>query len=151
MTPKKNSTRNHLNTAPRPWALKAEGLCRSNRHGTQRPAWALHCQDSPVSSPLEIQLAETTPSGFQSLRVTALRAQSHLTLWPRMDCSPQALLSMGFSRQEYWRGLPGPPPGALPQLGIKPRLLRLLHWQVGSLPLSHLGSPQGNTSIYKSS
>jgi len=27
---------------------------------------------------------------------------------------------MGFSRQEYWSGLPGPPPGDLPNPGIKP-------------------------------
>ena len=27
---------------------------------------------------------------------------------------------MGFSRQEYWSGLPCPPPGDLPQLVIKP-------------------------------
>ena len=27
---------------------------------------------------------------------------------------------MGFSRQEYWSGLPCPPPGALPDPGIKP-------------------------------
>ena len=31
----------------------------------------------------------------------------------------QALLSMGFPRQEYWSGLPFPPPGDLPDLGIK--------------------------------
>jgi len=37
-----------------------------------------------------------------------------------MDCSPQAPLSMGFSRQEYWRGLPGLPLGDLPDPGIKP-------------------------------
>ena len=30
-------------------------------------------------------------------------------------------LSMGFSRQEYWSGLPFPPPGKLPDPGIKPR------------------------------
>ena len=30
-------------------------------------------------------------------------------------------LSMGFSRQEYWSGLPCPPPGDLPNPGIKPR------------------------------
>ena len=34
------------------------------------------------------------------------------TLWT--DSSP---LSMGFSRQEYWSGLPCPPPGDLPDLG----------------------------------
>ena len=33
----------------------------------------------------------------------------------------QAPLSMGFSRQEYWSGLPFPSPGDLPHPGIKPR------------------------------
>ena len=32
----------------------------------------------------------------------------------------QAPLSMEFSRQEYWSGLPFPPPGDLPNPGIKP-------------------------------
>ena len=32
----------------------------------------------------------------------------------------QAPLSMGFSKQEYWSGLPCPPPGDLPDPGIKP-------------------------------
>ena len=43
-------------------------------------------------------------------------------------CDPaarQAPLSMGFSRQEYWSGLPCPPPGDLPDPGIEPRLLSL--------------------------
>ena len=34
----------------------------------------------------------------------------------------QAPLSMEFSRQEYWSGLPHPPPGDLPDPGIKPVL-----------------------------
>ena len=33
----------------------------------------------------------------------------------------QAPLSVGFSRQEYWSGLPFPSPGALPNPGIEPR------------------------------
>ena len=33
----------------------------------------------------------------------------------------QAPLSMGFSRQEYWSGLPFPSPGDLPNPGIEPR------------------------------
>ena len=33
---------------------------------------------------------------------------------------------MGFSRQEYWSGLPFPPPGDLPDPGIEPGLLHLL-------------------------
>ena len=35
----------------------------------------------------------------------------------------QAPLSMGFSRLEYWNGLPCPPPGDLPDLGIELSLL----------------------------
>ena len=35
----------------------------------------------------------------------------------------QASLSMGFSRQEYWSGLPCPPPGDLPDPGIEPTSL----------------------------
>ena len=38
----------------------------------------------------------------------------------------QAPPSMGFSRQEYWSGLPFPPPGDLPNPGIEPHLLSLL-------------------------
>ena len=45
------------------------------------------------------------------------------TLWDPMDFSPSAPLSMGFSRQEYWSGLPCPPPGDLPNPGIKPASL----------------------------
>ena len=62
-------------------------------------------------------------------------AQLRLTLSNPMDCGPQAPLSTGFSRQEYWSGLPSPPPGDLPKPGI-----HLLHWQANSLPLSHPGS-----------
>ena len=40
-----------------------------------------------------------------------------------MDPSPQAPVSMGFSRQEYWSGLPCLPPGDLPNLGIDPESL----------------------------
>ena len=47
------------------------------------------------------------------------------------------LLSMGFSWQEYWSGLPCPPPGDLPNLGVKAVSPEL---QVGSLLLSHWGS-----------
>ena len=45
---------------------------------------------------------------------------------------------MGFSRQEYWSGLPFPTPGHLPlNWESSLHLLRLLHWQADSLPLSH--------------
>ena len=38
-----------------------------------------------------------------------------------MDCSLPAPLSLGFSRQECWSGLPFPFPGDLPDPGIEPR------------------------------
>ena len=50
----------------------------------------------------------------------------------------QAPLSMGFPRQEYWSGLPFPFPGDLSDPGIKATSSALA---VGSLPLSHEGSP----------
>ena len=40
-----------------------------------------------------------------------------MTAW---TVGPQAPLSMRFSSQEYWSGLPFPPPGDLPNPGIKP-------------------------------
>ena len=46
--------------------------------------------------------------------------QSCLTLYDPMDCSPTGSSVIGFSRQEYWSGLPCPPPGDLPNPGIKP-------------------------------
>ena len=41
----------------------------------------------------------------------------------RLYVAHQAPLSMGFSRQEYWSGLPCPPPEDLPNPGIEPRSL----------------------------
>ena len=45
-----------------------------------------------------------------------------LTLLDPVDCSPQAPLSVGFSRQEYWSGLPCPP-WDIPDPGVKPKSL----------------------------
>ena len=49
-----------------------------------------------------------------------MHAQSCMTLCNPMDCSLSESLSMEFLRQEYWSGLPFPPPGALPDPGIEP-------------------------------
>ena len=48
-------------------------------------------------------------------------AWSCLTLCHPMDCSPLGPLSMGFSRQKYWSGMPFPTPGDLPNPGVEPR------------------------------
>ena len=52
----------------------------------------------------------------------------------------QAPLSMGFSRQEYWSGLPFPSPGDLPHSGNEPASPAL---QAGSLPTGPPGTPTG--------
>ena len=50
----------------------------------------------------------------------SLVAKSYLTLATPWTIACQAPLSMGFSRQEYWSGLPFPSPGDLPDPGIEP-------------------------------
>ena len=68
-----------------------------------------------------------------------LVAQSCLTLCdPHGLLARQAPLSMGFSRQEYWNGLPCPTPEHLPDPGIKPGCL--LHHKQILYCLSHQGS-----------
>ena len=57
------------------------------------------------------------------------------TLW---TVAHQAPLSMGFSREEYWSRLPCPPPGDLPNPGIKFRSPTL---QSDSLPSEPPGKP----------
>ena len=62
-----------------------------------------------------------------------------LTLCDLVDYSPQALLSMEFSRQEYRSGLPFLTPGNLPDPGIEHRSAALL---AGSLPSEPPGKPE---------
>ena len=65
---------------------------------------------------------------------------SHVRLFVTLcTIAHQGPPSMGFTRQEYWNGLPCPPPGGLPHPGIEPTSLGFVHWQVGSLPLAPPG------------
>ena len=50
-----------------------------------------------------------------------LVAKSCLTLCDPWTVARQSSLSMGFSRQEYWNGLPFPSPGNFPDPGVEPR------------------------------
>ena len=60
------------------------------------------------------------------------------SLWPDGLWPTRLLCPWGFSRQEYWSGLPCPPPGGLPNSGIEPRSPTL---QVVSLPSEPPGKP----------
>ena len=53
----------------------------------------------------------------------------------------QAPLSMGFSRKEYWSGLPFPSSGDLPDSGIKPRSPSLQADSLPPEPIGHRASP----------
>ena len=101
------------------------------------------CLPGNMPSLVEVGNCISSWSSRRSFLVCVLshfsRVWHFATLWI-VAC--QAPLSMGFSRQEYWSGLPCPPPGALPHSGIEPRILCLLHWQAGSLPLAPPGKPQ---------
>ena len=70
--------------------------------------------------------------------VLVFHVQLFATPW---TVAHQATLSMGFSWQEYWSGLPFPPPGDLPDPRIKPRSLAL---HVDSL----LSEPAGKPHLY---
>ena len=67
------------------------------------------------------------------------RVQLFATLW---TVAHQAPLSMGFSRQEYWSGLPFPSPGDLPNPGIEPGSPAL---QADALSSEPLGNPKKPT------
>ena len=66
------------------------------------------------------------------------RVQLFATLW---TAARQAPLSMGFSRQGYWSGLPCPPPGNVPDPGIEPTPPASPALQADSLPTEPPGKP----------
>ena len=80
--------------------------------------------------------------------VCVLSPISHVRLFATLQTvSCQAPLLMEFSRQEYWSGLPCPPPGDLPDPGVEPESLTSPAWQAGSLPLVPPGKPGSPVSF----
>ena len=119
-------------------ALQSESVSRSvmsdslQPHGLQ-PARLLCPWDSPSQ--------KTGTDIYTLLMCVCLRSHfSHVqlcaTLW---TVAHQAPLSMGFSKQEYWSGLPCPPPGHLPNPGTELISSVAPTFQADSLPLSHQG------------
>ena len=74
-----------------------------------------------------------------------LVAKSCLALATPWTIACQAPLSMGFSRLEYWSGLPFPSPEDLPDPGIEPGLL---HCKQILYQLSYEGSPQFHNNFF---
>ena len=65
------------------------------------------------------------------------RSLSHVWLFATSGTVAHKVpLSTEFSKQEYWKGLPFPTPGDLPDPGIEPGSLASPNWQADSLPLA---------------
>ena len=78
-----------------------------NSPANNRGDWNWGLPQAPSSSlPVCVCVCSVTPS--------------YLSLCNSLDCSPQASVSMEFSRQEYWSKLPFPSPGDLPNPRIEP-------------------------------
>ena len=111
------------------------GLGRSPGEGKGYPL-----QYSGLENPMESHGVARSRTLLSDLHFTSVaKSCSALRLFEfPWTVACQAPLSMGFFRQEYWRGLPFPSPGHLPSPGVEPRLLR---WLACCLLLSHHGSP----------
>ena len=102
-------------------AAKSLQSCPTLRPHRRQPTRLPHPWDSPGKNTgvschflLQCRKVKSESEVAQSVRLLT-------TLW---TVASQPLLSMGFSRQEYWSGLPCHPPGNLPHPGIKPASLK---------------------------
>ena len=120
----------HLQTREKPWSA-LPWLQWLRYSSTTFSSFLQNSSDHHLSSFIIIypnfptwgnSLLSRTPKGKlgKGACVHAKLLQSCPTLLHPMTTAHQALLSMGFSRQEYWSGLPCPPPGDLSDPGIKP-------------------------------
>ena len=119
---------------------QCQSSCRDSRF-TQLGRLALF-----VCPAWELALALPFPEYFRLYECLGLVCScvlSHfISVWPFVTpwtVARHALLSMGFSRQRYWSGLPCPPPGDLPDLGIETMSLTSPALQADSL----LSEPPG--------
>ena len=113
----------------------------SKFHLSTVKAWLLQCWPLLITKiPME------NKSGMDSEVMRECGVAGCVQLCPALcdpgSCSPPGSTSVGFSRQECWSALPCPPPGELPDPGIEPKSLGLLHWNVGSLTQVPLGKPE---------
>ena len=105
--------------------LSCPGEGPSSGHRSHRPLpWPAVCvltpgflgSSSPVTAEHPTQ-GGASPHPLAILGVSCSVVSNSLNLW---TVARQAPLSMGVSRQEYWSGLPCPPPEDLPSPGIEP-------------------------------
>ena len=90
---------------------------------------------------MEQDLRNSASGNIYDSCVRACQVASVMSDCGSMDCGLPGSTVHEILQAGTPEWLPGPPPGGLPDPGIEPRLLRLLHWQAGSLPLVPLESP----------
>ena len=85
-------------------------------------------------------LSINSHKNFHTLHIVCVYSVVSVSFRPPWTVAHQAPLSMEFSRQEHWKGLPFPPAGALPNPETEPTSLPPSDWWANSLPLHYLGS-----------
>ena len=95
-------------------------------------------------------LASKSSTQTEKFRMTVMKSHACSvvckSLWTPWTVAHQAPLSMGFPRQEYWSGLPFPPPGGgVPDPRMKPSSPASPALPLDSLPLSDQRIPDKGT------
>ena len=106
--------------------LRAIGNSGERRDHSGNVSWC----DNKQEAMRQFFYASTTNQIWCILKITCvclLCCLNHVQLLVTLQTvTCQAPLSMGFFRQEYWSGLPCPPPGYLSNAGIEPESLKCL-------------------------
>ena len=122
-------------------ALPLQLFLQKDNYPTKSQRWETLQQSHHLSGP-KLFVGDWLRPGYV-MQIYLIKCKGKFTEIYLKKVFPARLhLAMRFSRQEYWSGLPCPPSGDLPNPGIEPEPLCLLHWQLGSLPLAHLGNPR---------
>ena len=105
-----------------------------------RPSYQRGLPDLPSPSRLTIHISSVPQSTYPNGCILShfSRVWLFVTLW---TVAYRAPLSMGFTRQEYWSGLPCRPPGGYSRPRDETCISCLLCWRLGSLPLAPPGKP----------
>ena len=112
-------------------------LHRGARQDSSTPAELLEAEDGILVTSSQLQNEHTCHCPVPSRRVS--HSAVPLSLQHPRTVAHQGPLSVGFSRQQYWSGLPFPSPEDLPHPGIEPKSPAL---QVDTLPSELQGSHQ---------
>ena len=115
--------------------IKVITRCNTQKHKLHSHKFACIYKDVYLSVSLHMDVYKD----WSEVKVSV--TQSCPTLCDPMDCSPPGPLSMGFSRQEYWSGLPFPFQGIFLTQGSNPSPAL----QADSLPSEPPGKPCINT------